>query len=442
MLRQPLPAGSVTRWLTAEDVGTELWWQRIRETGTPLMEQAENRQVNMHFFWRDPQGKSSSIQRVYIDIGGVVDHHSIDPESLRRVPDTDVWHWSVEIEDDWRGSYCLIPAGEDSLPPPFSKEAEARRLQQRAWWISLMPLAIADPLNPLRAFRNSRRFSRSAAQTPNAPVLPVWQAWDRHEPLAEPATPQRLTWQSALLGNQRRVWLWASDNGVEPQQRPLVILLDGQNWAEGQPIFAALAAETAAGRLPPACWLMIDAINGQHREAELPCNPRFWQAVSEELIPLAAQQQPFSQAADRTLVAGQSYGGLAALYAGLHFPQRFGRILTQSGSFWWPNLNFIHDFAGRDRHQPGLLLRQLAEGKLPKGRLRIFQEAGRRERNIAFVNQQLAPALEAAGHQLHFRLFSGGHDGLCWRDGLIDGCRWLLADLLPPSSLPSGDVDD
>lgn len=160
--------------------------------------------------------------------------------------------------------------------------------------------------------------------------------------------------------------------------------------------------------------------------------------MQQELLPLAQQHAAFSSDADRTLVAGQSYGGLAALYAGLHWPQRFGRILTQSGSFWWPNLQYLRDYANREHHAPGLLLQRLQQGTLPTGTLKIFQEVGDREADMVYVNQQIAPVLEAAGHELHFRRYAGGHDALCWRGGLIDGCRWLLADFLSPTSPSEG----
>ncbi len=433
-LRQDFPAATASKLLSEKDLGEETWWRRLQETGTPLVEYVDEGRVSVHFFWRDPQGdeQNSVIKRVYVHVNGVTNHHSPTPTSLKRISNSNVWHWSTVIDDRWRGSYSLIPITAEHLPPVFSSDAETARLQQRAWWISLMPLAVADPLNHQQPFLNSRRHPLSAARMPKAPWIAAWQGWDRGEATPPDALLQ-LTWQSEILNNQRRVWLWTSGHTSRPDQRPLAILLDGQNWVEGQPIFSALAAETEAGHLPAACWLFIDAINGQHREAELPCNPQFWQAIEQELMPLIRQHQAFSEDGDRTLVAGQSYGGLAALYAGLHRPARFGRILSQSGSFWWPNLQFIHAFDRREQHPPGLLFQQLQAGNLPAGQLHIFQEVGNRERNIEFVNQQIAPELRAAGHHLQFRVYSGGHDARCWRDGLIEGCRWLLADFLPPS---------
>jgi enterochelin esterase family protein len=435
-----LPAGTVTQWLQQADLGSEGWWQRLYTVGTPLVERDENGQTTMHFFWRDPEGHSvlSSTERVYVDINGVTDHHSEAPESLVRVNDSNVWHWSTAIESDWRGSYSLIPATAQQLPPLFCGDDAACRALQRKWWISLMPLAIPDKFNPTPPFLSSRRFALSNAHMPDAPDQSAWRALDAGMAETWPDTLQTLQWHSALLNVTRNVWLYSTGTTAQPEQRPLAILLDGQNWVYGQPIFSALDQVTADGELPPACWLFIDVIDSQHREAELPCNETFWQAVQQELLPLARQHASFSGDADRTLVAGQSYGGLAALYAGLHWPQRFGRILTQSGSFWWPHLQYIRDYANREQHAPGLLLEGLQQGDLPPGKLKIFQEVGDREEDMVYVNQQIVPALQAAGHELHFRRFAGGHDALCWRGGLIDGCRWLLADFLSPTSTSEG----
>ncbi|MCM4299275.1 alpha/beta hydrolase-fold protein, partial [Escherichia coli] len=92
-----------------------------------------------------------------------------------------------------------------------------------------------------------------------------------------------------------------------------------------------LTSLTHRQQLPPAVYVLIDAIDTTHRAHELPCNADFWLAVQQELLPLVKAIAPFSDRADRTMVAGQSFGGLSALYAGLHWPERFGCVLSQSG---------------------------------------------------------------------------------------------------------------
>jgi enterochelin esterase family protein len=53
-------------------------------------------------------------------------------------------------------------------------------------------------------------------------------------------------------------------------------------------------------------------------------------------------------------------------------------------------------------------------------------EAGRREDVIYQVNEVMSEALRIAGHRLQYRVYSGGHDSLCWRGGLVEGIRGLL----------------
>lgn len=429
------PAGHAAQLLAADNVGEESWWQHIAQHGTPLVEAFAEGTVRMNYFWRDPAGDEtrSAIHQVYVDINCVTDHHSPQPQSLQRLAGTDVWHWSTEIDEHWRGSYSLIPVNAEQLPPIFSPDDDTRRKQQREWWISLFPLAIADPLNRSCAHLNSRGHALSAAHMPAAPDQSAWHALDSGQPIQPDSHQlQQFTWDSTLLGNQRRIWLYTTGSTATPELRPLVILLDGQNWADGQPLYSALHAETDSGHLPAACWLFIDVINGDWREKELPCNAEFWQAVQQELLPLARSRVEFSEEADRTVVAGQSYGGLAAMYAGLHWPGRFGRILSQSGSFWWPNVRLVTHFSEAGEQEMGWLTGQVIKGVLPASRLKIFQEAGDREGDMAWVNQQMRQALLAGGHDINFRIFSGGHDALCWRGGLLDGLRWLLADFITP----------
>lgn len=73
-----------------------------------------------------------------------------------------------------------------------------------------------------------------------------------------------MQWHSARLGNSRRVWILTIGDEA-PEERPLAILLDGQFWAENMPVWPALASLTHQRLLPGAVYLLIDAIDTQHR---------------------------------------------------------------------------------------------------------------------------------------------------------------------------------
>lgn len=386
--------------------GSDAWWASL----SGPQQQREGDHCRVTFYWRDPAGdeQRSSVQRVWLYITGVTDHHrSAFPQTLARLPGTDVWQWQTLLPAGWRGSYCFIPSprDDDFDPALFHGDTPDRRLL-RDGWRRLLPKAIADPLNAC-SWRGGRGHGVSALAMPDAPAQPGWDAPDEPYP-----APHLMQWQSARLGNARRVWIYAPGEAGEAGERPLAVLLDGQFWAESMPAWPALAALTREGKLPPAVYLLVDAIDTAHRSEELPCNPDFWLALQEELLPQVRAVAPFSDSPERTLVAGQSFGGLAAMYAGLSWPQRFGCVLSQSGSFWWPT---------RGDGDGGEIVQQLARGELRPQGLRILLEAGRREPVIFQANQALLAQFAQQQYPVLWHPTEGGHDALCWRGGLTAG---------------------
>lgn len=395
-------------------VGCKEWWRDRQAQGGPAVSRDETGSCTVTFFWRDPAGdeQASSTRRVWIYITGVTDHHQRSrPRSLVRIPGTDVWQWQTRLGSAWRGTYCLIPSANEHDFPAAAFVGEVPDLiALREGWRKLLPRAIADPLNP-DSWKGGRGHPVSAL---HLPASPPQAGWDK--PAAAWAAPQCIIWRSQRLKNKRRVWLFCSGESA-PERRPLAIVLDGQFWAQSLPVWPAIQAQTNAGALPEAVYLLIDVIDDRHRSRELPCNPDFWLAVQQELLPMLRERAVWNHDPQTTVVAGQSFGGLSSLYAGLHWPETFGCVLSQSGSYWWPK----RDADGRD----GLLIKQLEKGEIQPKPLRIYLEAGLREPLIHRVNQRLYPLLQQTQQAVFYRQVDGGHDALCWRGGLIDGLAWL-----------------
>ncbi|MEG1211278.1 MAG: enterochelin esterase [Leclercia sp.] len=400
--------------MTTRETGSDAWWQS--KQGPEWAQEGDHYKVT--FWWRDPGGtqRTSPLKRVWLYITGVTDHHhNARPQTLERIADTDIWQWQGEFSPSWRGSYCFIPSEhDDDFAGAVFATDPPDRMALREGWRKLLPNAIADPLNP-QHWRGGRGHPVSALEMPQAPVQP---GWDRPDDAYLPA--QCISWESARLGNTRRVWIFTTGDET-PQARPLAVLLDGQFWAESMPVWPALTSLTRSGQLPPAVYVLLDVIDTAHRSRELPCNPDFWQAVQDELLPQIHSITPFSDKADRTVVAGQSFGGLSALYAGLNWPQRFGCVLSQSGSFWWPH---------RGAQQDGVLIEQLKNQQLSAQGLRIVLEAGRREPLIYRACQALYAELQHAQQPVFWRPVDGGHDALCWRGGLTQGLMTLWQPLI------------
>jgi enterochelin esterase family protein len=59
--------------------------------------------------------------------------------------------------------------------------------------------------------------------------------------------------------------------------------------------------------------------------------------------------------------------------------------------------------------------------------LRAYIEVGLQEWVLLEPNRRLAGELAAGGADVRFTAYNGGHDYACWRGGIADGLRWLLA---------------
>ncbi|MGD9544278.1 MAG: enterochelin esterase [Methylocystis sp.] len=415
------------------NVGSDRWWRRVAAEGCPIISTTGKDRARVSFLWRDPQGDRtrSTTRSVFIDVCSVTDHHGGGPVSLERIGDSDVWHWSFEVEADWRGSYSFIPVDDEHLPPSGGRPDSDVAI--RKWWRSALTRAQTDPLNPGVCHVGLRGQPFSAVHLPKAPFQRAWRDVDRkNRPAADPSRLRQLSWDSARLRNTRRIWIFRTGEAVGARELPLVLLLDGQYWAEAMPIFSALDNDTQAGLLPPCVYVLIDSLDADMRMRELACDDAFLEAVQHELLPLVARVAPCVRDPRRTVIAGQSLGGLAALFAGLRAPERFGCVLAQSGSFWWPG-----DYA-RDGSRPQLplppddtpdIIASLIENsESSSSPLRVFLEAGSFEKVIRPAGDRIHLALTGAGHDVRCRIYTGGHDPLCWRGGLLDGLSFLLAD--------------
>lgn len=162
-------------------------------------------ELSRHLLVADPAGtqKTSLVKRVWLYVTGVTDHHqNARPQSLERIPDTDVWQWQGEFSPEWRGSYCFIPSvNENDFADTVFEGELPDRMALREGWRKLLPHAVSDLLNR-QSWRGGRGHAVSALEMPDAPVQP---GWDRPDTPYQP--PVCIEWNSERLNNRRRVWI-------------------------------------------------------------------------------------------------------------------------------------------------------------------------------------------------------------------------------------------
>lgn len=388
------------------------FWRAVEAEGTPLVERLDGDpgHAAVTFLWRGTTGTRAVL---------ALPNQVLDPDDLAgnlmsRVPGTDVWHWTIRMRADWRATYVLcVDEGEGGAAAPSGPKGQAylrglRRHPRR------------DPLNRTVFPTRWGTEPLSVVALPAAPAPLGARRDGPGQPVGEVSVH---TMRSAHLRNWRRVWAYAPSGYEDLAGLPVVVLLDGDVWQQHLDVSALLDGLVAAGALPPLVALMPDALDSDTRRRELTCDERFVAFLTRELLPWAARRWPVSGDPARTVVAGQGLGGLAAAYAALRRPERFGNVLAQSGAFWWPS-----------GHRAEALPEEWLTGRvasLARRPVRFHLSAGLQEWGLTAAVRRLRDALLAQGYEVAHHEYNGGHDYLCWREELAHGLASLLRGPFP-----------
>ncbi len=403
------------------------FWRELAQTGTPLVETtgvtpalaADERLVT--FVWRGAQ------HGVRLHGGPSADH-----DELRRLANTDVWYRSYRLPASTRLAYRLAPDVPELNADPITRRRAILANAQR------------DPLNP-RSMPDKpldRYDGYSLLELPDAPSA----HWTVPRPGVAAGTLETLQLASQALGNQRRIQLYRSA-GYRPggKGQALVVLFDGESYGTVVPTPTMLDNLVAAGRLPPLAAILIHNPSETSRSAELPPNPAFARFLAKELMPWAKARGVFAPAA-HTVIAGASYGGLAAVWAGFNHPEWFGNVYSQSGSFWWaPGWARAGHFV-QGEAEAEWLTRRLAES--PRLPLRFQLEAGLFETGrlgavgIRDATRHLRDVLRAKGYPVGHREYAAAHGYEHWRVSLADGLVALLGTPAHPLGMSTHTIKE
>ncbi|WP_210495279.1 enterochelin esterase [Patulibacter sp. SYSU D01012] len=378
-------------------------WARAVAAGGPLVEAlpGDLRHRAVTFLWRDAEGPAPEVLLV---LDTITDRHRDDlgPAILRPIGGR-LRAITYRLESDLRASYGfhLAPAIDPGLG------------RTRPGWRAVRRGLVPDPLCADR-MPTAAGGEVSVLSLPDAPPQP-WRAADG----VRRGRVERHLVPSAALGGARETWAYVPASAARGAPDPLAVavLLDGDVWGAAIPIAPTLDALIAAGAIPPTCVLMPHSLDAATRERDMAMDDAHVRFLTDELLPWATARWPLTDDPAHTVVAGQSLGGLGAAYAGLTAPRRFGGVLAQSGSFWWPE-----DDDGTQHERIVAWVRGLDAPPAA----RFWMEVGRHEWMLLDGNRRMRDALVAAGADVAFREYGGGHDYACWRGGLADGLVALL----------------
>jgi enterochelin esterase-like enzyme len=271
-----------------------------------------------------------------------------------------------------------------------------------------------DPLNPKLSY--SPVGGSSVCFGPGY-VTPEWTVPD---PGAPPGQLTDLVVQSQALERDCQVTLYLPARFRPDGTYPLLVVHDGGDflgYAAAKTVLDNLIhrrqmAETVVAFLHPRDRLIEYTNSAQHAEF-----------VTRELLPLLESELPLAAEASARCLLGSSFGAIASLSTARRYPDMYGSLVLQSGSFVFtcngephgggpafdPVVKFVNDY----RKHP----MKVAD--------RLFVSCGAFEPLI--VRQR--PMLEtfrSVGMDVRYIEAYDGHTWVNWRDRLCDALSWVL----------------
>jgi enterochelin esterase-like enzyme len=390
----------------------ETFWADVTARGTPLVEPSDDPRYQLvTFLWR-ARGETRNVSVI-----GTFMKASL-AEPLQPVAGTDVWYRTFRVPAGARFSYFLSP----NAPLAFDGPDAAQQFATLQ----------ADPLNPRRWMCGAAADiyqCQSRAELPGAAAQP----WVDDRPAVSKGRLESQSVTSRLLESARPISVYvSSDAACERERCVLLVLFDGPQYLSLVPTPTILDNLRADGRIPPVVALFVTHVS---RARELAGNETFAAFVGTELIPRAQARYHAGRTARDVVVAGSSFGGLAAAFVALRHPAIVGNVLSQSGNFAWAPDHVAGP--GLDATtEGGWLIKEYLNR--PAQPIRVHLEAGVFEVDrfatggaILESSRHFRDVLRAKGYDVIFTQFAGGHDYLSWRGTLADALIGLVGTKSP-----------
>jgi len=360
--RRPLDAGTVDRFLARHEV--------------PIIEGSR-----CTFLFRGEADEAFVVHRIF----GLPDHLP-----MRRLHGTDLWHAVLELPEGSRVEYQL----------------EVARGGQRS--------RFNDPLNP-RLARSP--VGDSSVCYAHGYVVPDWTLFD---PEARPGSLVDMVVPSRALRRETRVTMYLPARFRRSARYPLLIVHDGGDY------LGYAAAKTVLDNLIhrlDVAELVGAFVYPGDRLAEYANSAAHARYLTAELLPRLSAELPIATKPAGRCLMGSSFGAVASLATAYRYPEVYGSLLLQSGSFVFTDIGNNHGggpvfepvvrFMNRYRAAP----RRVAD--------RLFVSCGIYEPLIV-PNRSMVPVFESAGMTVRYVEARDGHSWEDWRDRLRAGLSWIF----------------
>lgn len=374
------------------------FWQQIEKQGSPLIEYVQEGVALLTFLYK---GLVNNVRVLGSPNGG----HT----QLTHLEGSELWFHTSVVPSSTRLSYRVAP----NVP---QLQEEDYREQRRAVLATAQP----DPLNQGEVFsKQDNLFGMASTITlKDAP---------QSDCLSLSGQPVGRIKEYEYGDNKyrRKITVYHPHHSYNiSKQAPLLILFDGDAYLNKLPTTRIIDNLVAQGKIPAMRVLFFNQPMPSMREQELTPNTHFAEFLADEFMPWLCSELQINPEPQNRVLAGSSFGGLAATYIAFQHPDSFAKVLSLSGSFWWsPNNTFVGE------GKSNWLVEQIAGGV--KRDVQVYLSVGNFEtepegNSLLATNKQMYQFLSSAGYQVFLDETASGHDYFNWQFMLAKGLTVLF----------------
>jgi enterochelin esterase family protein len=242
----------------------------------------------------------------------------------------------------------------------------------------------------------------------------------RHDPEARPGFLEPFRFNSRALGGWRSGHIYLPARFRRTRLYPLLVVHDGADYLNYASMKTVLDNLIHNLEIPDVIVAFTDSPDRLREYANDESHARF---LTEELMPDLTRRLPILDKPQARCLMGASFGAVAAFSTAYRYPNVWGRLLLQSGSFAFtdigksnrrgPLFDKVVEYMNQYRSDPVAVSE------------RVFVSCGVYE-SLIYENRSLVPMLDATGMQVKFVESRDGHNWENWRDRLREGLSWLF----------------
>ena len=358
-------------------IEAEKIWELGKQEGFPIIEKdpSFDDYVYLTLLYQD----STDHKEISFKMFGIYDEYRFGDMKMHRLAQTDLYYRSYIIPNDLCFSYRYKIL--DTLSGEYTYNIDKF---------------------------NSDRIPKNIIKKSSYSVLdldPPKEDWNaaRYDHLTSKV--DTIMFESIILNNERKVHIYLPPDYSDQKNYPIIYLFDAHIYMNRVQVPNILDNMISEGLIEPMMAVMIANPTSSSRYKELPLNFEFKSFLIEELVPYIRKNYHSSTLPKDNYIGGISYGGLASTFIAYYHPDVFGKVISQSASYW-RGLELADKFDNEVRSD--WLIDKINQEE--NRNIKLFLDWGLQENMVLGANRKFAQILSKKGYDFKFQEFNGWHD--------------------------------